>query len=108
MIELKHKENTLQCELSEYDYAHGIGVTAIFHNEGSPIGKIKFLCDKSDEQYPQVSKYTYEDIATKLEKALASNVYEELLNNMYLWQSEIEKLGHNTLSPLYGRIANAF
>lgn len=108
MIKLKHKENTLQCELREYDYAHGIGVTAFFYSEGTPVGTIKFLCDKSDDQYPLVSKYGHEDIVAKLEQALASNVYEELLDDMCLWQSKIEKLGHNTLSPLYGRIANAF
>ena len=108
MIELSHKGIVLKCELEKYDYAHGLGVTAIFYSSGSPTGKVRFLCDKSDEKYSMVSECSDEEITFKIEQALKANIYEELLSNMHTWQSKIESLGHNTLSLIYGKISNAF
>jgi len=108
MIQISYKDRELRCEFEEYDYPHGIGISAVFSDTSGPIGTIKFLSDKADESHSMVSGYSYQELVAKLEKALASRKYDELLGNMFLWQSEIEKLGHQKLSPIYGHIAKAF
>jgi hypothetical protein len=107
MIKIKHKHLTLKCEFEKYDYAHGLGITAVFSNESRPVGMIKFLCDRSDDRYSIVSQLSHQDLIAKLEEALSTNTYDTLLDNMFLWQSEIEKMGHDYLSAIYGNIANA-
>ena len=94
--------------LSEYDYAHGIGVKSVFSHDESEVGIIIFLCDKSDDRYDSVSQKSIEELIQALQTGIEKGIFNENIKNMFHWQSEIGKLGHNYSSPIYGQLANVF
>jgi hypothetical protein len=108
MSNLVFEEKRLDFSLSKYDYAHGIGIKSVFSNEDAEVGIIIFLCDKSDERYDSVSQKSHEEILVALEAGIKKGIFNENIKNMYHWQAEIGKLGHNYPSPIYGQLANVF
>jgi hypothetical protein len=105
---LLFEEKQLYFSLAEYEYAHGIGIRSVFFLDGSEVGIIIFLCDKSDERYESISRKSVEELMQVLQVAIEKGIFNENIKNMFHWQSEIEKLGHKYSSPIYGKLANVF
>lgn len=108
MSYLLFEEKKLEFSLSEYEYAHGIGVKSVFSHDRSEVGIIIFLCDKSDDRYDTVSQKSLEELIHALKTGIEKGIFNENIRNMFHWQSEIKKLGHNYASPIYGQLANVF
>ncbi|MDO3386901.1 hypothetical protein QWI17_13725 [Gilvimarinus sp. SDUM040013] len=108
MSYLLFEDKQLEFTLSAYDYAHGIGIKSVFFQDRNEVGIIIFLCDKSDDRYDSVCQKSIEDLMQALSVGIEKGIFNENIKNMFHWQSEIGKLGHNYCSPIYGQLANVF
>ncbi|MDP2634842.1 MULTISPECIES: hypothetical protein [unclassified Pseudoalteromonas] len=108
MSNLVFEDKILDFSLSEYDYAHGIGIKSVFSYEGEEVGIIIFLCDKSDDRYESVSLKSHEEILVELKAGIKKGVFNENIKGMFYWQAQIGKLGYDYSSPIYGQLANVF
>jgi hypothetical protein len=82
-MDIKHKNKTINILLAKYPYDHGFSYEALVIENNTSIGKIKFLYDKADPKYEEVSKLTGSELLEQLSNALINGKLESTIEMVY-------------------------
>ncbi len=105
---IQFKDRDLAFSIIMHDWALGIGVIIEFRESDVLKGAMKLLCEESEPLFDKITEYDEVSLKDHVRTALMDGVYLKEIENMILWQSDILKLGYTNISPVYGKLANAF
>ena len=89
---------------SPYEWKLGIGVEVVVKKSGNTICLARYLSAQGDDGHASVQTCDPDQLVKKALETFVADRAEVGLDSALKWQAELSSCGHNTISPIFGKL----
>ena len=106
MIEIEEKGYKFRAK--QYDWKLGLGVEIEIYRDSKKVGGVRLLSAEHENDFEKIKRLPLDILLKGALEGFISNRTKTNTEKVLEWQSQIEEMGHNYVSPIYANLASCF